>query len=64
MLTARFEKDIAVFFSLGHLEAFDWNLIGKTTLGLDPFHEHFDNLFAFGIDPVNGNLPSFRTVEA
>ncbi len=47
-----------IIFYLGHLEAFDWNLIGKTTLGLDPFHEHFDNLFAFGIDPVNGNLPS------
>ena len=47
-----------IIFCLGHLEAFDWNLIGKTTLGLDPFHEHFDNLFAFGIDPANGNLPS------
>ena len=47
-----------IIFYLGHLEAFDWNLIARATFGLDPFNEHLDNLFAFGIDPVDGNLPS------
>ncbi len=47
-----------IIFYLGHLEAFDWNLIGRRTFGLDPFDEYFDNVFAFGIDPVDGDLPS------
>lgn len=46
-----------IIFYLGHLEAFDWNLIGTATLGLEPFHKTFDDLFAFGIDPVDGDLP-------
>ena len=40
-----------VLFYLGHIEAFDWNLLCKWTMGLDPFNEPFDRLFAFGIDP-------------
>src|SRR6516165_2491305 len=47
-----------VVFYLGHLEAFDWNLLGGHVYGLDSFHPRFDRLFAFGIDPVNGGLPS------
>jgi ergothioneine biosynthesis protein EgtB len=47
-----------VVFYLGHLEAFDWNLVGKYILGLPSSNEDFDRLFAFGIDPVNGGLPS------
>jgi iron(II)-dependent oxidoreductase len=43
-------------FYLGHLEAFDWNL-SRRLLGLDPFDEKFDHLFAFGIDPPVGQLP-------
>jgi ergothioneine biosynthesis protein EgtB len=46
-----------IAFYLGHLEAFDWNLIAGQTLGLGPAHKGFDHLFAFGIDPVNGELP-------
>jgi len=46
-----------VIFYLGHLEAFDWNLLARSTFGLDPFDETFDRLFAFGIDPVDGGLP-------
>ncbi|MDD5543959.1 MAG: SUMF1/EgtB/PvdO family nonheme iron enzyme [Acidobacteriia bacterium] len=46
-----------IIFYLGHLEAFDWNLIGKQGLDLPPIHEEFDQLFAFGIDPVDGGLP-------
>jgi iron(II)-dependent oxidoreductase len=45
-----------IIFYLGHLEAFDWNLlIGP--LGLASFDSDFDRLFAFGIDPVEGGLP-------
>jgi iron(II)-dependent oxidoreductase len=47
-----------IIFYLGHFEAFDWNLLGRTTLGLEPFNESFDTLFAFGIDAVDGGLPS------
>ena len=47
-----------IIFYLGHLEAFDWNLIGRFALDLRPFHEEFDRLFAFGIDPPPGELPS------
>jgi ergothioneine biosynthesis protein EgtB len=46
-----------IVFYVGHLEAFDWNLLGKQgdTGGA---HAEFDRLFAFGIDPVGGNLPT------
>ena len=47
-----------IIFYLGHFEAFDWNLLGRSTLGLEPFNESFDEIFAFGIDPVEGDLPS------
>src|SRR3954471_1841000 len=46
-----------LIFYLGHLEAFDWNLIGGAC-GAKPFHAAFDKLFAFGIDPVDGGLPT------
>ena len=45
-------------FYLGHLEAFDWNLLHENVLGMKSFHPEFDRLFAFGIDPVGGGLPS------
>ncbi|HYT95410.1 MAG TPA: SUMF1/EgtB/PvdO family nonheme iron enzyme [Gemmataceae bacterium] len=47
-----------LIFYLGHLEAFDWNQLGQGTLDLKPFHPSFDQLFAFGIDPAAGQLPS------
>jgi iron(II)-dependent oxidoreductase len=47
-----------IVFYLGHLEAFDWNLVARRALGLDSFHKEFDQLFAFGIDPVDGGLPT------
>jgi gamma-glutamyl hercynylcysteine S-oxide synthase len=46
-----------IAFYIGHLEAFDWNLIAGQALGLGPAHKGFDHLFAFGIDPVDGGLP-------
>jgi iron(II)-dependent oxidoreductase len=47
-----------IIFYLGHLEAFDWNLIPRGTFDQQPFDEAFDKLFAFGIDPVDGKLPA------
>jgi len=47
-----------VIFYAGHLEAFDWNLLGQRAFGLKRFHPAFDQLFAFGIDPVEGGLPT------
>ncbi len=47
-----------IVFYIGHLEAFDWNLLSPHIAGLKPFHPEFDQLFAFGIDPVDGGLPS------
>jgi gamma-glutamyl hercynylcysteine S-oxide synthase len=57
-----YERPIAerhrIVFYLGHVEAFDWNLIGRYSLDRRPFHAEFDHLFAFGIDPPPGQLPS------
>jgi len=46
-----------IIFYLGHVEAFDWNLLARRTLDLSSFHPTFDHLFAFGIDPAEGDLP-------
>jgi ergothioneine biosynthesis protein EgtB len=59
---ALYERSIAerhrLIFYLGHLEAFDWNLLGRGALQLEPHDAGFDRLFSFGIDPTQGNLPS------
>jgi iron(II)-dependent oxidoreductase len=47
-----------IIFYLGHLEAFDWNLIARYAFDIRSFHPEFDRLFAFGIDPPPGKLPS------
>jgi iron(II)-dependent oxidoreductase len=56
-----YERPVAerhrLIFYLGHLEAFDWNLL-STPLGLQTHDASFDKLFAFGIDPVDGGLPT------
>lgn len=44
-------------FYIGHLEAFDWNLLTRSGLSQQPGDPALDALFAFGIDPVDGNLP-------
>ena len=46
-----------LIFYLGHLEAFDSNLFAPV-LGLKSHDPKFDKLFAFGIDPVGGGLPT------
>src|ERR1700747_960384 len=47
-----------IIFYIGHLEAFDWNLLRERAIGIETFHPEFDRLFAFGIDPVGGGLPT------
>jgi iron(II)-dependent oxidoreductase len=47
-----------LIFYVGHLEAFDWNLLGRGAFDLATDNPEYDKLFAFGIDPVGGNLPS------
>ena len=47
-----------IIFYIGHVEAFDWNLLAQRAFGLQSFQRTFDHLFAFGIDPVDGGLPS------
>lgn len=59
---ALYDRPIAerhrIVFYIGHLEAFDWNLLAGRAFDLKPFHPEFDKLFAFGIDPVDGGLPT------
>ncbi|HEX5229553.1 MAG TPA: SUMF1/EgtB/PvdO family nonheme iron enzyme [Bryobacteraceae bacterium] len=47
-----------LIFYVGHLEAFDWNLICRKTLGIDSLSPQFDTLFEFGIDPPVGQAAS------
>jgi ergothioneine biosynthesis protein EgtB len=49
-----------IIFYLGHLEAFDWNLFGRELGELKSSTPALDKLFAFGIDPVSGDLPDDR----
>jgi hypothetical protein len=50
-------------FYLGHLEAFDWNMVCYEDLGLKSSQPELDELFAFGIDPPPGQLPQDRSSE-
>jgi ergothioneine biosynthesis protein EgtB len=64
---AMYDRPIAerhrIIFYLGHVEAFDWNLLSQRAFGLRPFHPGFDQLFAFGIDPVGGGLPTDKPAD-
>src|SRR6202453_944316 len=61
---ALYDRPIAerhrIIFYVGHLEAFDWNLLHQSVFDLKSRHPELDRLFAFGIDPVGGGLPSDR----
>ena len=46
-----------IVFYVGHLEAFDWNLLTHRRTVAAPFNTGFNQLFAFGIDPVGTGLP-------
>ena len=56
------ERHRLVFY-LGHLEAFDANLLLRDSLGRVPLRPDLDRLFAFGIDPLDGGLPQDRPVR-
>src|SRR6266404_8612176 len=47
-----------IVFYIGHLEAFDRNLLNGKLLSLQDPSPDLDRLFAFGIDPVGGGLPT------
>lgn len=47
-----------IVFYLGHLEAFDRNLFDRRLFDLASSDAELDRLFAFGIDPVDGQLPT------
>jgi len=51
------ERNRIVFY-IGHLEAFDWSLFRTHLFSLESRTPVFDKLFAFGIDPVDGGLPT------
>ena len=51
------ERNRIVFY-IGHLEAFDWNLFRSHLFSLESRTPALDQLFAFGIDPVDGGLPT------
>jgi gamma-glutamyl hercynylcysteine S-oxide synthase len=44
-------------FYLGHLEAFDFNLLCRQALQSPSLDAHKEQLFAFGIDPPTGSAP-------
>ena len=46
-----------LIFYLGHVEAFDWNLLRAYRPDAPSLNPQFDRLFAFGIDPPPGQLP-------
>ena len=50
-------------FYIGHVDAFDWNMISTCDLGLKPFQSGFDRLFAFGIDPDSKALPADQPTD-
>jgi hypothetical protein len=47
-----------IVFYIGHLEAFDRNLFDQRVCELPAFSPELDQLFAFGIDPVDGGFPT------
>jgi len=64
---ALYERPIAerhrLIFYLGHLETFEWNLICGGVFDMKSLNPEFDRLFAFGIDPTNGNLPTDEAAD-
>ena len=64
---ALYERPIAerhrLIFYLGHLEAFDWNLLARNSSGEPSFHATFDKLFERGIDPQPGSAVEDRPTD-
>lgn len=49
-----------LIFYLGHVDAFDWVLLGRRHLRLPPLDHQLDALFEAGIDPPAGQEPQDR----
>lgn len=47
-----------LLFYVGHLEVFDWNLLSHLCSARPPQNPALEALFAFGIDPLGGDLPN------
>ncbi|SAK64112.1 aerobic sulfatase maturase family protein [Caballeronia pedi] len=52
-----------IVFYIGHLEAFDRNLFDQRLFDLPSPNPAYDQLFAFGIDPVDGGLPTDQPAD-
>ena len=52
-----------IVFYIGHLEAFDRNLFDERLCPLPAFAPELDQLFAFGIDPVDGGFPTDQPTD-
>jgi iron(II)-dependent oxidoreductase len=52
-----------IIFYIGHIEAFDWNVFRTHLFSLDSQTPVFDKLFAFGIDPIDGDLPTDQPAD-
>ncbi len=50
-------------FYLGHVEAFDWNMVCRYGLSIPAFNSEYDELFAFGIDPDSSGLPADKASD-
>src|SRR2546429_9926526 len=64
---ALYERPIAerhrIVFYLGHMEAFDWNLICDGAFGIKSFNADFDRLFCFVIEPNGGKLAEYSGTD-
>jgi len=52
-----------IVFYIGHLEAFDRNLFDQRLFDVPSVNPAYDQLFAFGIDPVDGGLPTDQPAD-
>src|SRR3984893_12925457 len=64
---ALYDRPIAerhrIIFYIGHVEAFDWNLLAQRAFGLQSFHPAFDQFFVLEIDRVGGGLPTDKASD-
>src|SRR5437773_10948973 len=56
------ERHLIIFY-VGHVEAFDWNLLAQRAFGLRSCQHTCDQLCAFGVDPVDGGLRSVTAAD-
>ena len=52
-----------IVFYIGHLEAFDRNLLDQRLFDLPSPNPTYDELFAFNIDPMDKKLPTDQPAD-